>query len=65
MIKTEILSKISKYRFFQNGYLMVMSAETLATTEVKIAKMYAFSQLKHNDIHVHGKLSKIDFFFFC
>ena len=26
---------------FQNAYLMVMSTETLATTKVKIAKMYA------------------------
>ena len=26
---------------FQNAYLMVMPAETLATTNVKIAKMYA------------------------
>ena len=26
--------------FFQNVYLMVMSAETLATTKVKIAKIY-------------------------
>ena len=26
---------------FQNAYLMVMSTEVLATTEVKIAKMYA------------------------
>ena len=28
--------------FFQNAYLMVMPAETLATTKVKIAKIYAF-----------------------
>ena len=27
--------------FFQNAYLMVMSTETLATTKVKIAKIYA------------------------
>ena len=27
---------------FQNGYLMVMPAKTLATTKVKIAKIYAF-----------------------
>ena len=27
--------------FFQNAYPMVMSAETLVTTEVKIAKIYA------------------------
>ena len=28
--------------FFQNAYLMVMPAEILATTKVKIAKIYAF-----------------------
>ena len=27
--------------FFQNAYLMVMSTETLATTKVRIAKIYA------------------------
>ena len=27
--------------FFQNEYLMVMSTETLVTTKVKIAKLYA------------------------
>ena len=27
--------------FFQNAYLMVMSAETLATTKVNMAKCYA------------------------
>ena len=28
--------------FFQNAYLMVMPAETWATTKVKIVKIYAF-----------------------
>ena len=30
--------------FFQNAYLMVMSTETLATTKVKIAKIYALNR---------------------
>ena len=39
--KNRTYSWRSKYRFFQNAYLMVMSAETLATTKVKIANIYA------------------------
>ena len=50
--------------FFQNAYLMVMSTETLATTKVKIAKMYALVRRNLNDIH--GKLDKIEFSYkFC
>ena len=36
--------------FFQNAYLLVMSTETLATTKVKIAKMYALVRRNLNDI---------------
>ena len=32
--------------FFQNAYLTVMSTKTLATTKVKIAKMYALVRRK-------------------
>ena len=47
--------------FFQNAYLTVISTETLATSKVKIAKIYA-SKLKH----IHGKLNKIEFCYtFC
>ena len=50
--------------FFKNAYLMVMSTETLATTKVKIAKMYALVRRNLNDIH--GKLNKIEFCYkFC
>ena len=50
--------------FFQNAYPMVMSAETLATTKVKIAKIYTLAYQKRNDIH--GKLNKIEFCYkFC
>ena len=45
--------------FFQNAYLMVMSTETLATSKIKIAKIYALVRRNLNDIH--GKLNKIEF----
>ena len=38
---------------------MVMSTKTLATTKVKIAKIYALVQQNLNDIH--GKLNNIEF----
>ena len=40
-VKIEHTVGIQNKDFFQNAYLMVMSAETLATTKVKIVKMYA------------------------
>ena len=50
--------------FFQNAYLMVMSTETLPTTKVKIAKVYALVRWNLNDIH--GKFNKIEFCYkFC
>ena len=39
--KIEHTVGIQNKGFFQNAYLMVMSTETLATTNVKIAKIYA------------------------
>ena len=43
--------------FFQNAHLMVTSSGILATTKVKIAKIYALNRLNH----IHGKLNKIEF----
>ena len=40
-VKMEHTVGVQSKDFFQNAYLMVMSAETLATTKVKIAKIYA------------------------
>ena len=40
-VKTERTVGIQNKDFFQNAYLMVMSTETLATTKVKIEKVYA------------------------
>ena len=58
-VKIEHTVGIQNKDFFQNAFLMVMFAETLATIKVKIAKIYASVREKHNDIH--GKLNKIDF----
>ena len=44
-------------------HIWYMSAETLATTEVKTANVYA---LVHQNNDIHGKLNKIDFCYkFC
>lgn len=40
-VKIEHTVGVQNKDFFQNAYLMVMSTETLATTKVKIAKIYA------------------------
>ena len=40
-VKIEHTVGVQNKEFFQNPYLMVKSAETLATTKVKIAKSYA------------------------
>ena len=41
-VKIEHTVGVQNKDFFQNAYLMVKSAETLATSKVKIAKIYAF-----------------------
>ena len=41
-VKIEHTVGVQNKDFFQNAYLMVMSAKTLATTKVKIVKIYAF-----------------------
>ena len=40
-VKIERTVGVQNKDFFENAYLMVMSAETLVTTKVKIAKIYA------------------------
>ena len=50
-VKIEHAAGIQNKDFFQNTYLIVMSAQTLATTNVKIAKNLCFSLSKLNDIH--------------
>ena len=40
-VKIERTVGVQNKDFLQNAYLMVMSTETLAATEVKIAKIYA------------------------
>ena len=63
-VKREHTVGVQNKVFFQNAYLMVMSTETLATTKVKIAKIYALVRRNLNDIH--GKLNKIEFSYqFC
>ena len=41
-VKIEHTVGVQNKDFFQNAYLIIMSTETLATTKVKIAKIYAF-----------------------
>ena len=40
-VKTEHTVGVQNKDCFQNAYLIAMSAETLATTKVKTAKIYA------------------------
>ena len=45
--------------FFQKAYLMVMSAGALATTKVKIAKIYALVHRNFRPfVHTQGKVLK-------
>ena len=39
-VKIEHTAGVQNKDFFQNAYLMVMSTKTMATTKVKIAKIY-------------------------
>ena len=52
--KNRTYSWRSKLRCFQNAYLMVMSAKTLAATKVKISKMYA---LFRRNIMIYTEIS--------
>ena len=44
-VRIEHTVDVKNKDFFQNAYLMVMYTETLATTKVKIAKIYAVVRL--------------------
>ena len=62
-VKIELTLDIQNKELFQNAYLMVMSAETLATTSQNSENL-SFSLSKLNDIH--GKLNTTEFCYnFC
>ena len=64
-VKIEHTVGVQNKDFFKNAYLMAMAAETLATTKVKIAKIYALVRRNLMIYTVHGKLNIEFCYIFC